>query len=269
LDIKVSDNTRSGRRSLFGAAALLLLLTSPLIARAQLNEADTLKFGYRLTLNGSWITGNLERLLVTATADLSTVHRVWAFRTSNSYQHGTFGKFRTENDLFSKNFFYLFPKKAVYPYVMGWLETNLRRSIGFRYQVGPGVSWAFVRKEHHSMKVSATATFEETRFDRDTFEMAAYEGTFRLQTARATARLIGQHRVAKGNLRIRYELWGQPSVLDADNFRLHADVSVEVPIHRLLAVRTAFNYNYESVVVSGAFRQDTFWMFGLTLANFK
>lgn len=252
-----------------GAAALFCLLLFPMLSKAQLTEGDTLKFGYRLTLNGSWITGNLERLLITATTDLSTVHDKWAFRTSNSYQHGTFGKFRTENDLISKNFFYLFPKKAVYPYLMGWLETNLRRSIGFRYQVGPGVSWAFVRKENHSMKISATVTFEETRFERDTFEMAAYDGSTRIQTARATARLIGQHRIAEGNLRIRYELWGQPSVIDADNFRLHADLSLEVPIHRFIAVRTAFNYTYENVVVASAFRQDTFWMFGLTFANFK
>jgi hypothetical protein len=265
----MSHNQCKGRNLVVGIAALLLLFLIPTQSRAQLTETDTLKFGYRATLNGSWITGNLERLLVTATLDLSTVHRVWAFRTSNSYQHGTFGKFRTENDLISKNFFYLFPRKAVYPYLMGWMETNLRRSIGFRYQVGPGVSWAFLRKPKHSMKISATATFEETRFERDTFELVAYDGTQMIRTARATARLVGQHSFASGHIRLRYELWGQPSVLDADNFRLHADVAIEVPVHKLIAVRTAFNYNYESVVVAGAFRQDTYWMFGLTFANFK
>jgi hypothetical protein len=259
----------SGAAGLSAALLVAFLLAVCHPGWAQLTEADTLKFGYRLAANGSWITGNVERLLLIGAADLSTVHERWAFRSSNQYQYGTFGPFQTENDLLSRNFFYLTPRKKVYPYLMGWVERNLRRDFALRYQLGPGVTYTLARSEAQVVKASLTAAYEEARFNRDTFEAPAYDGRKIIRTYRTTLRLFGQHRLGTGRARLRYELWGQPALEDAENYRLYGDFFAELPLGKAVFFRTGFNYTYESIVLTGVKRQDTFWVFGLSVSNLK
>ncbi len=251
------------------ALTILLLLGFFQSGQAQLTEADTLPFSYQLAVNGSWITGNVERLLLIGAANLSTVHERWAFRSSNQYQYGTFGAFQTENDLLSRNFFYLSPQKRVYPYLMGWAERNLRRDFALRYQLGPGVTYTLARSEDRVVKASLTATYEEARFNRDTYVDRSYDGSKTIRTYRATLRLFGQHRLSGGRARLRYELWGQPSLEDANNYRLYGDMFAELPLSKAVFFRTGFNYTYESIVLTGVKRQDTFWVFGLSVSNLK
>ena len=53
----------------------------------------------------------------------------------------SFGGNRAENDWSNRNFFYLWPEKTVYPFVMHWLETGYRRKIDMRNQAGIGATW--------------------------------------------------------------------------------------------------------------------------------
>jgi hypothetical protein len=238
-------------------------------ALAQLTDADTLRFGYRFSASGTVATGNLERLLLVGVADMYTSGQVVAFRTSNTYQYGTFGAFRTENDLFSKNFLYLHREGRFYPYLMAWVETNVRRQFHYRYQAGPGVSYKAIQQTNHQMKLSLTATFEETWYKGDEFSDAAFDGSDYLQTYRATLRLFGRHALLEQSLYLRYELWGQQSLDDQENRRLHADVSLEYPLKKHLMLRASFNYNRETPVLSGVWHTDTFTVFGITYANIK
>lgn len=233
--------------------------------QAQLTEADTLPLGYRLTLGGSWITGNVDRLLLTAGAEIAAVGEKTAFRTANAYQYGTFAGFQTENDFSSKNFFYLYPRRKLYPYAMGWMESNFRRQYPFRYQVGPGASWSFAP----GAKLSLTATFEQTWFNGTAYSDQTYDGSDQISAFRLTARVFGQHRLAAGRMRLRYEAWFQPSVEDWENYRIHGEVSAELPLGKRISFRTAWQYNYETVVLETIKNQDTFWVFGLTVGNYK
>lgn len=232
---------------------------------AQLTETDTLPFSWRLSATGSWIAGNVDRLLLIGSADIASVHDKWALRSSTTCQYGTFGGFRTENDLISKNFFYLSPRRKVYPYLMGWLERNHRRDFAFRYQLGPGISWAIAP----FLKISATATYEQTSFNRDTFTDSDNNGEKAVATFRGTLRLYGQHRLLKDKLRCRYEFWAQPSLHKPRNYRLHGDLAIELPVSRLLSFRTALNYNFEKLTLAGVEQQDIFWTFGLSITNFR
>lgn len=234
---------------------------------AQLTEGDTLRLGYRVGLNGSWITGNVNRLLVIGTGDVSSMHPKWAIRSGNTYQFGTFGKVQTEGDLFSKNFVYLFPKSRFYGYAMCWVETNVRRHYPLRLQVGPGVTASLVRKPGHLLKVSLAATWEQTKFLGDVYSDSYYDGLNSVDVFRGTVRIFGQHRLAAGKVRLRYEVWGQAALNRFSNYRLHGDFAADFPLSKRLSFRVGFNYNYDALVLSGVKQQDTFTTFGLNWSN--
>ncbi len=132
---------------------------------AQLTESDTLRFGYRANVNGSWITGNVERLLINSNLELSHIGKVVGVKSSNSYLYGTIYQRETENDIFSRNFFYLNPSKCFYPYIMLWLQNSTRQQIDLRYQVGLGASYGLVNTKTNQLKISATLTYQETRYN--------------------------------------------------------------------------------------------------------
>ncbi len=89
---------------------------------AQLTESDTLQLACRLNVTGSWITGNVDRLLINTHAELSHTGKVIGAKTVTSYTYGTIFRNETENDIFSRNFIYLHPRAKVYPYAMVWLQ---------------------------------------------------------------------------------------------------------------------------------------------------
>lgn len=104
---------------------LAVLLSACASLQAQLTEADTLKWNYRLSANGSWIAGNVERLLLVGTADFSTVNTNWALRSSSRYQYDTLWAFHFKTDLMilKKNFspakVWLYIRRQMY-FVIGW-----------------------------------------------------------------------------------------------------------------------------------------------------
>lgn len=250
----------------FLAAGLMLLTVS---ASAQLREADTLAFGYRFGISGNRLTGNVERLLLISTAELVSAHERWAIRSSNTWQYGTFGSANTENDLLSRNFIYLNQKKTIYPYWMIWLETNRRRDFAFRYQAGPGLSWAVLRAARHQLKLSLTATWEQTWYNNPFNESTAYPHADAINTFRATARLYGHHDLLGGKLRLRYETWAQASLSYADNWRVYSELFLEYPLYKSLAWRSGYTAYWESVVPAGVAERDSMLTFGFSLANFN
>lgn len=237
------------------------------ISFAQLTESDTSNFSWKLSSNGSWLTGNVERLLILSSADVTIVYETLAFRSSNSYQYGTVGKKLTENDLFSRNFLYLFPKNEVYPYMMGWMETNKRRNFSFRYQIGPGFSWGFISDETSTIKISFTATYEMTNYRNSVYSDEKYNGENTIDLFRGTIRLFGKHLLFENKIKLAYEAWGQRALNDKDNYRLYGNIVVEYPLTKLLSFRTGYNYYYESVVLSGVKPRDSFLFFGVSIGE--
>lgn len=236
---------------------------------AQLTERDTSNFSWKLSTNGSWLTGNVERLLILSSADITVIEEPWAIRSSNTYQYGTVGKKLTENDLFSRNFFYLFPKNEVYPYLMGWIESNKRRNFSIRYQIGPGISWGFINDESSSIKISFTATYEMTNYRNTVYSNTNYNGDENLDLFRGTIRLFGKHQMFENKIGFVYEVWGQQTFDDKENHRLYGNIVLEFPITKQLSFRTGYNYYYESVVLAGVKPRDSFLFFGISIGESK
>jgi len=74
-------------KSLIRLALLLLLFSARQpFARAQLTETDTLPVGYRVGLQGNYLGGNVDRLLLMVKSNISFVVIHSAFRSANTYQ---------------------------------------------------------------------------------------------------------------------------------------------------------------------------------------
>ncbi len=248
-------------------STLLFMSMSPLWA--QLTEGDTLRFGYRVNVNGSWITGNVERLLINSNLELSHGEKKIGIKSSNSYIYGTIFKRETENDMFSRNFFYLNPRNRFYPYAMLWLQNSKRQQINFRSQAGLGVSYALVSKGTHHVKVSGTITREETYYDGTNFFIIPENLEMdRVKNWRGTIRVLGNHVMANGKVKIHYETWYQPSLNDTENWRYFMNASLDVPISKHFSFRTAFLYNHDNIVLASIKRDDKIMTFGINWSNF-
>ncbi|MBI1193144.1 MAG: DUF481 domain-containing protein [Bacteroidetes bacterium] len=249
------------------ALALLLFWATQPFAQAQLTETDTLPVGYRFGLQGNYLRGNVDRLLLMAQADLSLVGDHVAFRSANTYQFGTFGPVRTENDLLARQFLYAIPDQKAYPYVMIWLESNQRRQMAWRYQVGPGVTLRLLDKKDQQLKGSVTLTHENAQFRSDTFSDTAYSGQNNMPLWRGTLRIAGHHLIGKGQVRLRYEGWFQPAFSDLQNWRLHNQAALQIKVWKQLSFQASLQYNRESVVVEGVKNGDLMALFGISLGN--
>jgi len=237
-------------------------------AVAQLAEQDTARWGYSLGTSGMLITGNVERFLWTSTGELRHVAPAWGFITTNTYQYGTIFKNKTEDDLISRNFVYLYPKRRWYPYQMTWLERNWRRRIEHRYQIGLGGTWVAIRQSEHILKLSLTGTYESTNFRGDRFANYPDSQTNTINTWRATARVFGYNVIGKSNLRLRYEAWVQPSLEDVDNFRYHLEGVVSLPLGVRFSLQSAVNHTFERIVLEGVRQRDLIWTFGLSFQSY-
>ncbi len=152
---------------------------------------------------------------------------------------------------------------------MAWFETNKRRDFPFRYQIGPGTSWALLKKQEYSMKLSFTVTYEQTFFNDSAYIESTYNGSDEINLFRGTGRLYGQHHFLKDRLRLRYEIWGQFAFENAKNYRFHGDIFLEMPLTKLISFRAGYNYNYESITLTTVKQMDTFLVFGLSITNYK
>ncbi len=238
------------------------------VASAQLAEQDTARWGYNLATSGMLITGNVERFLWTSTGELRHVSPVWGFITANTYQYGTIFKNKTEDDIISRNFVYLYPKRRWYPYQMTWLERNWRRRIDHRYQIGVGGTWVAIRQSRHVLKLSLTGTYESTNFRGDQFENYPDGLTNTINTWRATVRVFGYNAIGKANLRLRYEAWVQPSLEDADNFRYHLEGNISLPLGKRFSLQTNINHSFENIVLKSVRQSDLIWTFGAAFHSF-
>lgn len=235
--------------------------------KGQLNESDSIRWQLKFNATGSVLDGNVARTLLLHRLEVAHANSRWGVSTRNDYQYGRTRYILTENDVISYNFFYLKPLSKVYPYLMGLIETNYRRNILFRYQVGPGISWNVVQQKKNSLKLSLTGTYENTRYGGTVFDDDVYNGSDVIETWRITGRVFGKHTLT-GNFRVSYEFWWQQSLQQSINYRYHTEEALEFPFSKHVAFRTGLRYSYENIELQGLKSFDLYWTYGFTITNF-
>lgn len=247
----------------------IMLLLSWNKSFSQINENDTLKFGYKLTAAGTIQSGNVRQVVVNSGLDMLHYSPKISWRTINTNMYQVFSGKKADENFISKNFIYYGYQKSIYPYFMTWLETNYRRKINFRYQFGPGISFRVLNLKQQLIKLSATGTFEHTGFD-NTYSFENYnKNTDEINTWRATIRLYGRTNIGRDKLNLSYEFWFQQSVQDGNNYRYHYEAALALPLSKKLNFVTALNASYENSIPMGLKHDDLKLTFGLTFGNLK
>ncbi|MBV6443290.1 MAG: DUF481 domain-containing protein [Haliscomenobacteraceae bacterium CHB4] len=231
---------------------------------AQINESDTLLFQYNTSLGGNLQSGNLKAAAVRLKADLSLAPSPqWAFKTQNSYRYQEFFERKADNDFYSRNFFYLWQHRRVYPFAMTFVSTNFRRKIDFRYFAGIGATWQIVRRPRHTVKAALSGVHESTRFAGSVYNYPEYDGSDNVDTWRATWWLFGKHLLTGRHLRLYYETFVQPSVQRGNNFRWQIETGLEWPVWKGLSFTVSYIFTHENVVIRNITPDDGLLTFGI------
>ncbi len=240
----------------------------PIFSSAQLQETDTSHWQANLNISGRLNTGNFERFLVAPEVNIAHLDRQAKFGMAlgQRYTYGTFGDYRSENDLLSRNFIYWKPRSRVYPYFMAWFQKHERQQLLFRYQVGPGVTYALIRKKAQVFKVSLTATFEQNRYKNDSLSYIKDQSAAKYEALRATLRIAGNHLIASGLANFYYEGYFQQAVDNKENWRVFAEGGITIKMIRGFGTRIFATYEYQKVLVKGQKPNDLIFNFGL---NYK
>jgi len=258
-------HTRSKMRKLF-----FWLVFFPLCLSAQTDESDTLKLKASLSVTGSWQMGNVNTIIFRTKADITyRPWEKWKFNTKNSYLYQEFGKKKADEDILSLNFLSYNPDSRFFPLLIGIVSSNYRRKIGVRYLLGGGLTFKAIDKEDDWLKFSLSCEYENTNFRENTFNFDEYNGLRSINTARSTLWVNSQSQLFEDKLILSLEAYFQPSLLDENNFRRQADLSVELPITNHLNFKINYLHTYEQIVIEDQRQEDRILTFGLNFKSYQ
>ena len=240
-----------------------LLMPQP--TRAQLNESDTTLVQIRASVTGAVQQGNVDVVTVRSKIDFTLAPtRKLVFKSQNSSLYQAFYAVKADNDIFSRNYFYINPYRRLYPFAIGYVSTNFRRKIDWRYFVGAGATVQLWRTRKNIIKASMSAVYETTRFSALTYNDVTYNGSPTIALWRPTAWLSGWHYLNEGKLRLYYETFYQPSFSNAQNYRWQATIGFDLSVWRELALSALYTHTHEHVVITGIKQTDKLLTMGLS-----
>jgi Protein of unknown function, DUF481 len=238
-------------------------------AIAQLNESDTLKLQLRATVSGNYQQGNVALLAVRSKFDFTVAPvKQFVFKSQNSSLYQEFGNRKADNDLFSRNYLYWKPQNKVYPFGIAYISSNFRRKIDTRFFAGAGVTYQFVQKQFHVLKLSASVVYETNRFNGTVYNKPEYNGSNQINLWRGTLYAGGWNYLFNRKLRLYYDMYWQPAFNNSNNYRTQYDVGADIPLWKGLNLSILYMFTHEHVVISNIKQQDKILSFGFSY-NFK
>lgn len=248
---------------------ILAFVLIPLFSFSQSQSKDSIKVKADLSVTGFWQGGNVETLIFRTASNVSFKPLdKFVFKTQNSYVYQAFGGDKADEDVLSLNFLYIHPEKRFHPLVLGFFSTNFRREIDYRYIVGGGFSYQVFKKNKSSLKMSLTTEYENTDFRTTDFNENEYDGMSEIDTWRTTLWMNGHYSLIKGKMIVTHEMFFQPSLEKANNFRWRADFGLEFPVWKFLNFKINYLRTYESIVVAGQQQEDEFLSFGFKIKTY-
>ncbi|MCB1200619.1 MAG: hypothetical protein KDK41_08230 [Leptospiraceae bacterium] len=216
----------------------------------------------------SWNQGNVDRLLWRNDLEFSHLYDFWGLSTSTSHMWGTFSGFQTENDLNSRNFGYLVPQNIVYPFVMYWAETGLRRKIDARHQGGLGGTFSPLSEKTMVFQISLMVSVERNFYNGVPYyndgNLRGNYGEIMRLTPRVFFRYGEQNKI-----QLTLELWYQMAVDSERDFRWHFEGGLEIPLSVSIHLRLIGIYHFESTVPLRVLRNDSMILAGASYKFFQ
>lgn len=236
---------------------------------AQINESDTTKFQLRASITGNTQSGNVNILTIRNRVDFS--YRPFTkivFKSQNSSLYQEFSSKKADNDIFSRNYFYYKPQNKFYPFAIAYISTNYRRKINARFFAGAGATYQLVNKANNTIKISASAVYEQNHFNGNQYNYPVYNTSNTISLWRGTLFLGGWHWLFQKHLRIYYDAFWQPASNNKNNYRTQYDIGADFPVWKGLGFTALYTFTHENVVINNVRQEDRILTFGL-MYNFK
>ncbi len=233
--------------------------------QASLN--DSAAFNAKVSIGGSLNGGNFQRLGLTNNADfnLNTRNRRFGLQSHTQYNFTKVFNVVSENDLLTRTLFYSKLEKRWYAIFIFWYETNKLRQLHPLLQAGPSLEYVWLLQQDNMGGLSLGVTYEHKHFDGFIFNESNYDGNQNINTTRLLARLHGRNKIGISKITFVYDLYYMPSLQYTNNYRIHAESSLDVPVSKHLNLHAGMNYNYESVVITGVKPNDFFTEYGISI----
>jgi hypothetical protein len=214
-------------------------------------------FLYRITTDATLSSGNVNRELVVLASSWSYTKEIFSLEMNPRYAYGKQNGNIAERDFFSDFNFDVFNHRVVYGFGLGILEISNLRAIDLRLLGGLGIGFHILRKPNANFSITNALIYESTNF----------RNNQDILTFRNSVRFKGKYSLFHNRLKISHLAFIQPSIQDIENVRWSANLGIEIPLHRLLSLRTAFTNSYESIVAENRKRNDFAWTIGLAFGN--
>ena len=211
---------------------LYFFLVTGQVSFGQVLNSDSAGIGGKISVGGSINSGNLQRIGLVNTGDFfyKTKGGKFGLESHTQYMYTkTFGALQ-ENDVLTRTLFYSKLNKHWFATLIFWYETNKLRQLHPLIQAGPSVEYAWLLKKHSKGGISVGVTYEHKHFDTYTFSDTKYNGSQNINTPRLFTRLHGQNTIGISKIVFTYDVYYMPSLQYANNYRVHAESSLAVPV---------------------------------------
>lgn len=214
---------------------------------------------YRLTVDGTFTTGNVNRsLLQLAGAFDVSVSKLAKLSTNPSFVYGKQNLTLAEREYFADARLTMFYERRLYYLGFGSYERSNLRQILNRYTAAAGFGYKLLN--HKRAYISLTDVIVR--------EFSDYVELADINTWRNSARLFGEYTFGDDRWSVSHTTFYQPAIFQpegaARNVRWNGSASVQYKFSAYLSFRATFANSYESIVVPGRLNSDTRLTLGMT-----
>lgn len=203
-------------------------------------------------------SGNVETQLFTLRGDVSNVDSLIEVGLSGTFAYGEQDDIKAEQQLLGTLTADLWPQDVISPFIIGAAEYNFQRRIDLRWKVGGGAKWTFWKDSLNTVSLSPAMLFDATLYDPD----AKLDD---VRTGRGSIRLKGKHLFLNSAVIFTHITFFEPSLSDSKDYRWNTLLVFDIPVSKMVALRTSFNSTFENIVAEGKEKNDSKLLFGLKL----
>jgi Protein of unknown function, DUF481 len=128
---------------------------------------------------------------------------------------------------------------------------------------GAGITYQFLNKTYHVIKLSANAVYETNRFKGTVYNYSKYNGSNKINLWRGTLFAGGWNYLLNKKLRFYYDAYWQPAFNDKNNYRTQFDIGLDFPIWKGLNFNALYTFTHENVTIVNIKQEDKILTFGL------
>lgn len=219
-------------------------------------DSTIVKFKARLSADGTYTSGNVNRALIQLASGLSwNVSRLLNLASNQSFTYGQQNKLLSEREFFIDARGTVLPEKTLYGLGFTSYEKSNLRLINNRFIWAAGLGLKLIQKKKAYLSVTNVLLYEWTDFVVNTDVQD-------INLWRNSTRIFGEYTVGDGKMFISHTLFIQPGFTEK-NFRWNGNLTFRYQITRRTGIRSTIENSYESVVVEGRKNNDFRLTFGI------